>query len=87
MRTSDSQEMLPSPSLLRTGRASFPADGSSLSNALLRTRFFHLHFQAMDLSVAVRMQQNPVCRHVTTTIDFPFYMLCHYYYNLEIYHP
>src|SRR5947208_662756 len=45
---------------LRTGRASFPASGSSLANARCRTRFPHHEPQAVGLAVAGGMQQDPI---------------------------
>lgn len=49
------------PSPLRTVLASFPAHGSSLSNALeTKTQFSNRNIPVMNLSVAIGMKKNPV---------------------------
>ena len=48
------------PSPLRTARESFPSSSSSLSNAPCRTRWCHGQHLAMDLSMALGMQEDTV---------------------------
>src|SRR2546430_682693 len=45
---------------LRTARESFPSSSSSLSNAPCRTRWCHIQRLAMDLPVAVGVQEDTV---------------------------
>src|SRR2546422_7567087 len=51
------------PSPLRTAHESFPSSSSSLSNAPCGTRWCHIQRLAMDLPVAVGVQEDTVlCR-------------------------
>ena len=56
---------------LRTARAGFPACRSSLSNALLRTRWCHAQRLVMDLSMAVGMQEHTVVCCIATPMRPP----------------
>ena len=60
------------PSPLRTVRASLPAHGSSLSNALSnRTRFPHRNIQVMDLLMAMWVKKNPISCQIAATFGSP----------------
>jgi hypothetical protein len=56
---------------LRTARTSFPVGRSSLSNALLRTRWHHVQRLAMDLSMAVGMQEHTILCRIAASIRPP----------------
>jgi hypothetical protein len=43
---------------------SFPISSSSLSNALVKTRFGYIQPLAMDLPVAVRVEEYPILHAV-----------------------
>ena len=58
---------LRSPGPLRTVRESFPSHSSSLSNASWETRLRNRETLAVDCTVALRMNQNPIlCAGGTT---------------------
>ena len=60
------------PSPLRTVRASLPAHGSSLSNALsIRTRFLHRNIQVMNLLMAIGMKKDPIACQITASFRSP----------------
>ncbi len=61
---SGKEAVLPSPPPLRTARDSFPSSSSSLSNAQGRTRFRYIQPSAMDLSMAVRVEEYTVVRPI-----------------------
>ena len=66
------RETFPSPSPLRTVRASFPAHGSSLSNALsIRTRFPNRNVQVMNLLMAIGVKKNPISCQVAAAFRSP----------------
>src|SRR5262249_17340479 len=60
-----SQVGLLPPSPLGTDRESFPSISSSLTNALLRTRFHHFQLQAMHLSMAYGVKQHKVFCYIS----------------------
>src|SRR5579884_486177 len=66
---SGSRSMLPSISPLRTVHESFPSYGSSLSLALYRTRLRNGFFLAVNLSVAIWVQQDEIVHPVASSID------------------
>ena len=63
------------PSPLRTARTTFTVGRSSLSNALLRTRWCHVQRLAMDLSMAVGMQEHTVVCRLATPMSAPDEMM------------
>src|SRR6266571_6795980 len=63
--------MLPSPPPLRTVRDNFSSYGSSLSNAPYGTRFHHLSLSAMNLLVAIGVQQHAVVSTILSALRFP----------------
>src|SRR5919109_5409556 len=74
-RSPGSRAGLLPPSPLRTARASFPACRSSLSNAPCGTRWCHIQRLAMDLPVAVGVQEDTVLCGVPAPMGPPDYMM------------
>src|SRR5712664_4747771 len=70
-----SQAGLLPPSPLRTARESFPSSSSSLANALMRTRFHHGASVAMDLCMAVWVEEHLVLGTVRATVGTPHDMM------------
>src|SRR5437764_3266249 len=70
---SGKEVLLPAPPSLRTGRASFPASGSSLLQRLSRDAAgFCPHFLAMSLPVAVGVEQHQVVQAIAATVGSPY---------------
>jgi hypothetical protein len=63
--------MFPLPPPLRTVRDDFSSYGSSLSNAPYGTRFHHLYLLAMNLLMAIWMEQHTVFHTVLSAFQFP----------------
>src|SRR5262249_17776895 len=63
------------PSPLRTARESFPSSSSSLSNAPCGTRWCHIQRLAMDLPVAVGVQEDTVLWGISAPIRPPDHMM------------
>src|SRR5206468_643337 len=63
------------PSPLRTARESFPSSSSSLANAPCGTRWCHIQRLAMDLPVAVGVQENTVVCGITASMCPPDHMM------------
>src|SRR3954471_4417091 len=70
-RGSGKEVTLPSPPPLRTARECCHSCGSSLSNALCRTRLSHLYPLAVDLLVAGRMHEHAVLDRVLAPVGPP----------------
>jgi hypothetical protein len=70
-RLSGSQMMLPPLSPLRTVRESFPSYGSSLSYALFRTRLLNVQTLAVDLHMAIWVQEHTVFRAIRPALRSP----------------